>query len=219
MALIGLSSPSGAVTVHAGQTLTITGQGAPVGQLALIDAAISVLDGGVAELRSLHLVRRPRPSSSSQLRHTRTGLAREMIFDVLLPCRPSRSRSSPAACSGSSTAPGPSTRRRCGAETLRASATSCRGRPLTCCLPLCSADRPRPQVLRIPTAPADQLPECTAEKGPSMVATMNTDLGMEVVQMCMDKGGTAQWRPVVTSGGVIYDGAPCFGCPLCRRCC
>ena len=85
--------------------------------------------------------------------------------------------------------------------------------------PLCSADRPRPQVLRIPTAPADQLPECTAEKGPSMVATMNADLGMEVVQMCMDKGGTAQWRPVVTSGGVIYDGAPCFGCPLCRRCC
>ena len=57
MALIGLSSPSGAVTVHAGQTLTITGQGAPIGQLALIDAAISVLDGGVAELRSLHLVR------------------------------------------------------------------------------------------------------------------------------------------------------------------
>ena len=53
----------------------------------------------------------------------------------------------------------------------------------------------------------DQLPECTAEKGPSMVATMNADLGMEVVQMCMAKGDKASWRPVVTSGGVIYDGA------------
>ena len=40
-----------------------------------------------------------------------------------------------------------------------------------------------------------------------MVATMNADLGMEVVQMCMAKGDKASWRPVVTSGGVIYDGA------------
>eukprot|EP01051_Picozoa_sp_SAG22_P006841 SAG22_NODE_462_length_10207_cov_30.708647_8_plen_335_part_00 len=38
-----------------------------------------------------------------------------------------------------------------------------------------------------------------------MVATMNEDLNMEVVLACTAKGGDALWRPVVTSGGVIYD--------------
>eukprot|EP01052_Picozoa_sp_SAG31_P007528 SAG31_NODE_359_length_17032_cov_11.017894_12_plen_161_part_00 len=64
------------------------------------------------------------------------------------------------------------------------------------------------EVLRVPTTPPEQIPECSADKGPAMVATMNEDLGMEVLLACTTKRDVSSWKPIVTAGGVIYDGAP-----------
>ena len=43
----------GLITVYAGQTFTCTGSGAPIGQLALLDASIHVQPGGVAVLNTV----------------------------------------------------------------------------------------------------------------------------------------------------------------------
>eukprot|EP01052_Picozoa_sp_SAG31_P012008 SAG31_NODE_692_length_12772_cov_15.543044_7_plen_342_part_00 len=40
-----------------------------------------------------------------------------------------------------------------------------------------------------------------------MVATSKPDLGAEVVLACTAKRDQVQWRPVVTAGGLIYDGS------------
>lgn len=46
---------AGVVTVYTGQLVTITGGSAPVGQLALLDASVHVLDGGTLLLDKVHM--------------------------------------------------------------------------------------------------------------------------------------------------------------------
>ena len=45
----------GFLTVRANQTVSITGAAAPTGQLALVDAAITVMAGGTLVLRAVHV--------------------------------------------------------------------------------------------------------------------------------------------------------------------
>eukprot|EP01048_Picozoa_sp_COSAG05_P013358 COSAG05_NODE_1416_length_4941_cov_5.527261_2_plen_463_part_00 len=132
----------GALAVTAGQVLTITGGGAPIGQLPLLDATIHVAAGGTLVLNTLHLSREVSAETDAVVEN--------------------------------------------------------RG----------SLVRTQPPSLRVPTAEAgDALPPCDVGEPPSIIYQYQADLDIQTMLTCATVGGVAAWRPVLTSGGVLFDGA------------
>jgi hypothetical protein len=64
--------------------------------------------------------------------------------------------------------------------------------------------------LALPMAEAD-LPPCELGDPPALIYTHSDDLDMDVMMTCSAMGGVADWRSVLTMGGVIFDSSDISG--------
>ena len=222
----GMAQVMTSLTVYSGQKLTATGTPTPTGQLALLDATVTVLDGAALVVNAAYVSggvslaqRATMQDNTGQVAPTASGMAIPKV--VATPAI--------AAAAVSSIDDAADTVTLSIADSLIAAgqqlrlidtagntcAASPKGRDLTVLsatgavikfsTDITAGDGGAATHCAVSRAEVYALPACEVGDPPAVMYTHDSALDMDVLMTCSEMGGVAAWRSVLTMGGLIFD--------------
>eukprot|EP01046_Picozoa_sp_COSAG06_P024201 COSAG06_NODE_1959_length_7980_cov_19.961426_4_plen_655_part_00 len=224
---VGMPRVMTLLTVYDGQTLTLTGEDSEAGQLPMLDAKISALDGATIVVDNAYVshgvvlsVRATLEDNTGQVAPTASGLGipevepTPAIVDAAVASIDDFADTVTLAQADASISAGQLLWLSDAAGQTCSAAPKAEGlvvqsvsrAVITFSTDITAGDVSASTNCVLSRVETYDLPACEMGDPPAVMYTHDSSIGMDVLMTCSVMDGVASWRPLLTMGGVTFDG-------------